>query len=166
MRDKLKVSVIIPTYDEEDSIGTTIREIPSKIIHEIIVIDISKDRTAEIAEKLGCKVFRQKGKGFGSAFRQGVDHSSGNIVVLMDADGSHNPKDIPKLLKKIKEGYDCILASRYTIESHSEDDTPIRSFGNWFMTTLVNLLFHINTTDSLFLYTAMRKDAYNKLKSR
>lgn len=159
----MKVSLIIPTYDEEDSITKTLKEVPREYINEIIVVDISTDRTAEIAEKLGCKVFRQQGRGFGGAFRQGVEHSSGDVVILMDADGSHNPKDIPKLLKKIKEGYDCVLASRYTIESHSEDDTPLRSFGNWLITNLVNLLFRINTTDSLFLYIAIKKDAYNKL---
>lgn len=160
----MKVSLVIPTYEEERSITRTIREVPKKYINEIIVIDLSSDRTAEIAKRLGCKVYRQKGRGFGSAFRQGVEHSSGDVIILMDADGSHNPKDIPKLLKKIKEGYDCVLGSRYTIESHSEDDTLLRSFGNWLITSLVNVSFHINTTDSLFLYTAIKKDAYNKLR--
>lgn len=160
----MKVSVVIPTYDEEDCIEKTINEMPKKYIDEIIIVDISSDKTAEIAKNLGCKVFRQRGKGFGSAFAEGVAHSKGDVVVLMDADGSHNPKDIPKLLNKLKEGYDCVLASRYTIESHSEDDTHLRSFGNWLITNFVNLLFRINTTDSLFLYTAIRKKSYNRLK--
>lgn len=162
----MKVSLVIPTYDEEDSIASTIAEVPKKYVDEIVIVDISSDRTAEIAKKLGCKVFRQQGRGFGSAFRQGVEHSTGDVVILMDADGSQDPRDIPKLIKKMKEGYDCALASRYTIESHSEDDTPLRSFGNWLITTLVNFLFRINTTDSLFLYTAIRKDAYNLLNLR
>jgi glycosyltransferase involved in cell wall biosynthesis len=161
---KQKISVIIPTYNEAGSIAKTIKEMPEGIIDEIVVVDLSTDGTFEIAQKLGCKVFKQRGMGFGSAFREGVEHSSGDIVILMDADGSHNPKDIPKLIKRINEGYDCVLASRYTIESHSEDDTLLRSFGNWMITNLVNFLFRVNTTDSLFLYTALRRKAYNKLK--
>jgi glycosyltransferase involved in cell wall biosynthesis len=160
----MRVSLVIPTLNEEKCIGRTLKEIPKGIIDEIIVVDKSNDRTAEIAKEFGCKVFRQERFGFGDAFRQGIKQSSGDVLVLMDSDGSHNPKDIPKLLKKIKEGYDCVLASRYTIESHSEDDTLVRSFGNWLITTFLNLLFHINTTDSLFLFTAIRKKAYDKLK--
>ena len=159
----MKVSLIIPTYNEEGSIEKTINEVPKKFIDEIIVVDLSYDKTAEIAKRLGCKVYRQKGIGFGNAFRQGVKHSSGKVIVLMDADGSQNPKDIPKLLERIRKGYDCVFASRYTIESHSEDDTLLRSFGNWLITTIVNIFFHINTTDALFLYTAITRDAYNKL---
>ena len=161
---KPKISLVIPTYNEAGSIANTIKEVPKGVVDEIVVVDISDDGTDEIARKLGCRVFRQKGRGFGGAFRQGVEHSRGEIIVLMDADGSHNPEDIPKLIARIKGGYDCVLASRYTIESHSEDDTLLRSFGNWMITNLVNFLFHINTTDSLFLYTAIRKDAYRKLK--
>lgn len=161
---KPKISLVIPTYNEAGSIANTIKEVPKGAVDEIVVVDLSDDGTDEIARKLGCRVFRQKGRGFGGAFRQGVEHSKGNIIVLMDADGSHNPNDIPKLIKRINEGYDCVLASRYTIESYSEDDTLLRSFGNWMITTLVNVLFHINTTDSLFMYTALKRDAYKKLK--
>jgi len=159
----MKVSLVIPTYNEEKCIERIIKEIPKKIVHEIIIVDLSTDATAKLAKKLGCKVLRQRGRGFGNAFRQGVEYSSGDVIILMDADGSHNPKDIPKLLDRIKQGYDCVLASRYTIESHSEDDTLLRSFGNWLITIIVNILFRIQTSDSLFLYIAITRNAYNKL---
>jgi len=163
----MKVSIVIPTYNEEECIARTIKEIPKNAIDEIIIVDISTDKTAEIARKLGCKVYRQKGVvGLGGAFRQGAEHASGDVMIFMGAGGNHNPKDIPKLLKKLKEGYDSVLFSRYTLESYSEDDTMLRSFGNWFITTLVNLLFHINTTDSLYNFVAIRKKAHDKLKLR
>ena len=62
----MKVSLVIPTYNEEESIEKTINEIPKKFIDEVIVVDLSSDRTAEIAKGLGCKVYRQKGRGFGN----------------------------------------------------------------------------------------------------
>lgn len=162
----MKVSVVIPTYDEEESIGKTVREIPRKYIDEIIVVDKSTDKTAEIARKLGCRVLRQEGKGFGNALKQGIKHVSGNVVLIMDADGSQNPKNIPTLLARIKEGYDYVLASRYTVGSHSEDDTLLRSFGNRLITSFFNLMFHVNTSDSIFLFTAVKKKEYDKLNVR
>ncbi|MBN1384055.1 MAG: glycosyltransferase family 2 protein [Elusimicrobia bacterium] len=160
----MKVSVIIPTLEEAGCIGKLLSEIPKDIIDEIIVVDgHSKDGTADIVRNMGHKVIMQEGHGYGGAFIQGVNASAGDVVVLMDADGSQNPKDISKLLKKLNEGYDCVFASRYTIESHSEDDTLVRSFGNWLITLLVNVLFHVRTSDSLFLFTAIRKDIFYKL---
>lgn len=161
----MKVSLIIPTYNEEGSIEKTISEIPKNNVDEVVLIDISTDRTPEIAKRLGCKVYRQKGRvGLGRAIRQGAKYASGDVLITMGAGGNHNPKDISKLLKRLKEGYDCVLASRYTIESHSEDDTRLRSFGNWLITSLVNALFHINTTDSLYNFLAIRKKAQDHLK--
>lgn len=166
MANKLKVTVVIPTYDEEGSIEKTITEIPRKYIDEIIVVDRSSDRTAQIAKRLGCRVLRQQGKGFGNALRQGIENASGDIVLIMDADGSQNPRDIPMLINRVREGYDYVLASRYTVGSHSEDDTLLRSFGNWLITWTFNRMFHVNTSDSIFLFTAVRKKEYERLNLR
>lgn len=163
----MKVSVVIPTLDEAGCIGKLLSEIPKDIVDEIIVVDgHSTDGTAEIVRKLGHRVIMQDGQGYGGAFIQGVQASAGDTVVLMDADGSQNPQDIPKLIKKLNEGYDCVFASRYTIESHSEDDTLVRSFGNWLITLLVNILFHVRTSDTLFLFAAIKKDVFYKLDTR
>lgn len=160
----MKISAVIPTLEEAGCIEKVLSEIPKDIVDEIIVVDgYSKDGTADIVRKLGYKVLMQEGQGYGNAFIQGAKAAGGDVVVLMDADGSQDPKDIPKLIKKLNEGYDCVFASRYTIESHSEDDTFVRSFGNWLITLLVNVLFHIHTSDSLFLFIAIRKHVFLKL---
>ena len=160
----MKVSVVIATLKEAGCIERVIKEIPEDAVDEIVVVDAhSPDGTAEIAGKLGCRVIMQKGKGYGLGFRQGIENAAGDVVVLMDGDGSHNPGDIRKLIDKINEGYDCVFASRYTQESHSEDDTIVRSFGNWLITGMVNILFNFKTSDSLFLFTAFRKDVFSKV---
>lgn len=163
----MKVSLIIPTLNEANCIGQVLKELPKDCLHEILIIDgHSTDGTAEIVKNLGYRVITQEGKGFGDAFACGARHSTGDILILMDGDGSHNPADIPKLLAKYKEGYDYVMASRYLPESHSEDDTVVRSFGNWFFTKLVNLLHGLNVSDSLYLFTAIDRNLYELLDIR
>jgi len=164
MENKMKVSLIIPTFNEAENIERVIGEIPKNIVDEIIVVDCSTDGTADIVKKLGYKLVIQKRKGFGRAFIEGIENSSGDVIIIMDADGSQNPKDLIRLIEGINKGYDCVFATRYTKESHSEDDTLLRSFGNWLITTLVNVLFHMKTSDSLFFYAALKKEVVDKLK--
>lgn len=168
----MKVSVIIPSLNEAASIGKVIDEIkalPRGTVAEIIVVDgDSPDGTAKIAQEHGARVIRQTGRGYGAAFIEGIKNSKGEVVVLMDADGSHDPKDIPLMLDKIRDGYDYVMASRYAPGARSEDDWLIRYIGNKFFTWLTNLLHGTKVTDSLYLYTAIKKDKLDEveLKSR
>ncbi len=158
----MKVSLIIPTLNEADCIAKTLSEIPSEVVDEVIVVDgHSQDGTAEIVRQRGYKVILQKSKGYGAAFAEGVETASGDIIVLMDADGSHNPADIIKLVEKVNEGYDYVMAIRYAPGSRSHDDTRIRHIGNMFFTFLVNLIYKIYIADALYLFTAVRKDKFH-----
>lgn len=164
----MKVSLIIPTKDESGVIGSVLKEVPRNIIDEIIIIDgHSADTTEEEAKaqlRLGKdKFILQKKKGFGSALLQAFKIAKGGVVVIMNADGSHNPKDIPALLKKIGQGYEYVMASRYIKEGRSDDDTIVRFIGNRTLTFLTNLLYGVNVTDSLFFYTAITRKGFNKL---
>jgi|TARA_B100002003_G_C14119929_1_gene538620 glycosyltransferase involved in cell wall biosynthesis len=162
----MTVSVVIPTLNEVKNIKQILSEMPS-IVGEVIFVDgHSKDGTQDVIKETKAKLIVQKSKGFGGAFMEGAKAAKGDIIVMMDADGSHNPADIPKLVDKVKEGHDCAFASRYTMHSYSEDDTILRSFGNWLITKLTNILFNMRTTDSLFMYAAFKKPAYEHLKMK
>lgn len=109
-------------------------------------------------------MYTQPYKGYGDAFDYGVSLTKGDVVILMDADGSHNPADIPRLLKKLDEGYDIVLGSRYMKRAGSGDDTLIRWFGNWFFTKLTNLVWRMGVSDSLYLYTAVRREVIERME--
>ncbi len=164
----MKISLIIPTKNEAGAIGRVLREIPKKLIHEIIVIDgHSTDNTAKevkaLLRKGKDKFILQKRKGFGSALQQAFKVASGNVLIIMNADGSHNPKNIPALLKKIEEGYTYVMASRYLKGGGSDDDTIVRSIGNRVFTFLTNLIHKTNVTDSLYFFTTIKRRDLKKL---
>ncbi len=164
----LKVSLLIPTRNEEGCIGRVLKEVPRDVVDEVVVIDgHSTDRTAEeVKENLRPedKFVVQKGKGYGAAFIEGFDIATGDVLIMMDADGSHNPADIPKLVERVRRGGEYVMASRYAPGGHSEDDTVIRWFGNRMFTLMTNMIHGTRVTDSLYLFTAVTRDGLKKLK--
>lgn len=167
MINKKKVSVIIPARNEQGCIGKLIKEIPRPLVDEIIVIDgHSEDKTKQEAKDAGAKVFLQKGRGYGGGVQQGVKKASGDIFVFLDADGSMNPKYIPSLLKKVEEGYEYVMGSRYIGGLKSEDDTIIRLLGNKIFTWLTNIIHGTKVTDSLYTYNAIPRHAFLKIKAK
>lgn len=163
----MKVSLVIPVRNEEANIGRLLKEEPKNLLDEIIVVDgKSTDKTVAVCKanlRKSDRVIIQKGMGYGAAIKEGFDAAKGDVVIVMDADGSHNPADIPFLIKKVQEGYDYVMASRYAVGGKSEDDTFIRWFGNQLFTRLTNLIHGTRVTDSLYLFTAIRKDGLKKL---
>lgn len=166
---KKTVAVIIPSRNEQGCIGKLIKEIPQKLVDEIIVIDgHSTDDTRKEAKLASrkTKVFLQKGYGYGAAVQQGAKLAKSKVLIFMDADGSMNPKTIPLMLRKIDEGYEYVMGSRYINNLKSEDDTIIRYIGNRFFTWLTNLIHGTSVTDSLYTYNAIPKRAFLKIKAR
>jgi len=107
----MKISVIIPIKNEP-LINELIEEVHKNLRdyeHEIIIIDKS-DKKPEI---VGAKLFLQKSNGLGNAIIEGFDYTTGDTIITMDGDFSHNPKDLPRILRKIEEGYDIVIGSRY-----------------------------------------------------
>lgn len=161
-----KVSVIIPCLNEVGSIEAVLNDIPKDVVDEVLIADGgSKDGTIELVTKLGYRVITQEKKGFGAAIANGFKQAQGDIVMVLNADGSQDPKDISKLLAKIDEGYDLVLASRYLPGGGSEEDTLVHKFGNKMFTFLCNVFYGVGTTDVLYFFLAARKEIFKKVKT-
>ncbi|OGD56204.1 hypothetical protein A2V71_03305 [Candidatus Berkelbacteria bacterium RBG_13_40_8] len=144
--------MVIPAKNEEKTM-VRIVEAVKKYADEIIVIDgHSKDRTREIAKSQGAIVFLDKGKGKGEAIRMGIKKAKGEITVFIDADLSHDPRDIPKLLQPIRQGKaDLVIGSRRlggSDELFGDLDKFIRETGSQIINLGINYFFKVRITDS------------------
>lgn len=161
------VSLIIATYNEEESLGYVLDEIKDLNIGETIVIDKSStDNTKDIAENYDVKFITQTREGWGGAVKEAIELSSKEYITYMDGDGSYNPKALQEMKNLIKD-LDAVFCSRYKDGTKSPDDTFIRALGNKFFTGLVRFRFGCNITDSLFFYPMFKRDILNfiELKS-
>ena len=161
---KSKVSIIIPTLNEERNLPIVLRDLKKlDFIDEIIIVDgYSKDKTVKIAKKFGCKIIYDN-KGKGSALKVGMNAAKGNIVVNMDADCSMTANEILLLKAGIEAGYDVCMGSRFIQGGGTEDMPFLRKFGNKFFVFLVNLFWGMNYSDLCYGYRAFRKNIIKKL---
>ena len=162
-----KISIVIPTLDEEDTIAEMI-EGCKPYGDEVLVVDgHSRDRTREVAESLGVKVILDNRKGKGEALRHVVNFVNGNIIVFIDADGSHDPKDIPKLVEPIiKDEADHVSGSRLiggSSELHGGFDECFRLMGSSFITACINWRFKVKLSESQNGFRAIKTDVFKQL---
>ncbi|HLD07276.1 MAG TPA: glycosyltransferase family 2 protein [Candidatus Nanoarchaeia archaeon] len=157
------VSIVIPAYNEEETIGMvlddlfkTLKRMKGYHFETIVVDNNSTDKTAAIAKQKGAAVLHEQKKGKGNALKAGFAGTRGDMIIMMDADYSHRPEDIPFFLKKIEGGNGLVIGSRIT--GGSEEYTSIRSFGNIMLTAAFTTLFGISFTDVLNGYKAFRKE--------
>ncbi len=156
-------SLIIATYNEEESLSFVLEEIQNYNLGEIIIVDgNSTDKTEQIANKFNTKFFTQSKKGWGNAVREAIDEASCEYIVYMDGDGSYNPNAILEMKSLIGQ-YDIVFSSRYKGGTKSPDDTPIRALGNMIFTFLVKLLFKCEITDALFFYPLSKKSVLKSM---
>ncbi len=160
----MRVTLLIPARNEADCIGTVLADVDPAVVDEVIVVDgHSTDGTPELVREMGFTVIPQEGLGYGLAVRTGVRHASGDVITMVDADGSYRLEDLPLLLQCLEGGFDIAYGSRYLPGSGSADDTPIRYAGNMIFTKLLRLLHGVKISDSLFLYVAARKEVFEAL---
>lgn len=132
------VSVIIPAYNEEESIAEVVKKVfKHKEIFEVLVCDDgSSDNTANEAQKAGAKVLKHPYNiGNGAAVKNGLRHAKGKFVLLMDADLQHPPEEIANMIKYIDK-YDMVIGSRTSSSSVSK----FRTFGNWILIKIAEFL--------------------------
>ena len=166
-KEESKISIVIPTLDEEDTVAEII-EGCKPYGDEILVVDgHSRDRTREVAESLGVKVILDNRKGKGEALRHVVNFVNGNIIVFIDADGSHDPKDIPKLVEPIiKDEADHVSGSRLiggSSELHGGFDECFRLMGSSFITACINWRFKVKLSESQNGFRAIKTDVIKQL---
>lgn len=164
-----RVDVIIPTLNEEKNIEDVICRLKMVGCHNILVVDgNSHDKTIEHARRLGAQVVIQNGKGKGGALRQAFEDGciDGDVVIIMDADGSMDPKEVPSFTEALKSGVDIVKGSRFLPRGDSADLTPLRRVGNKILVEILNLLCLTNYTDLCYGYMAFRREALTKLSWR
>mgnify|MGYP001234235777 CR=1 FL=1 len=160
----MKVTLFIPTLNEISGLKNIMPRIKKEWVDEVIVVDgNSTDGTVEYFESQGYTVLQQKKPGTINAWWQGFDAATGDVIIPFSPDGNSIPEDIPKLVDKIGEGFDMVIASRYKNNARSYDDNWFTAFGNKMFTEMVNVLFHANYTDTLVMYRAFRKELLNTL---
>lgn len=159
-----RISVIIPAFNEEQSIGLVLDDLPQNLIHEIIVVDNnSTDNTAQVARGKGAKVVEEKRRGYGSACLKGITElGHPDIVVFLDGDFSDYPEEIVKLVQPIEsDEMDFVLGSRMIIPESRAALLPQSRYGNQLAVFLIRLFFRHKYTD-LGPFRAIR---YDSLKS-
>jgi len=114
------------------------------------------DGTAEYARECGYVVHVQKEPGIRQGYNEVLPLIEGDVVITFSPDGNSIPSLIPELIRKMHEGYDMVIASRYLGDAKSEDDDIVTRFGNWLFTNTVNTLFRSNYTDVMVIYRAYR----------
>jgi glycosyltransferase involved in cell wall biosynthesis len=163
------ISVVIPAYNEEKTIGNVISETISvmeslKLPYEIIVVDDgSTDDTGQIAGRYKATVLSNgKNQGKGYALRKGFQHAQGNIIVTIDSDGAHRPKEIPDLVHPLLNGFDIVSGSRFL--GRGRDSTSrLNLLGNFLFNITIMILTRKLVTDSQTGFRAFKKEFLQKI---
>ena len=153
---RTKVTVVIPAMNEEKNIGPVLEELPEGL-HEVILVDgNSSDNTIDAARRAYPKirVASQRGRGKGDALRTGFAAVTGNLVVMLDADGSADPAEIPRFVAALEAGADFAKGSRFLDGGGSADITGMRKAGNACLSGTANLLHGTRFTDLCYGYNA------------
>jgi glycosyltransferase involved in cell wall biosynthesis len=163
----LRVTVVVPARDEEGLIGEIVDSV-RPYADEVLVVDgHSRDRTRAIALEHGARVIQDNGRGKGEALRIAIEQATHEIVVFIDADGSHEPRDIPALVGPIKAGEaDLVIGSRGkggSDELHGTFEQFIRYGGSQLITLAINYRWNVRLTDSQNGFRAIRRDVASKL---
>jgi glycosyltransferase involved in cell wall biosynthesis len=150
------VSVVIPALNEEQNLPYVFAKLPAEITEVIVVDGGSVDRTVEVALELrpDAKIVQQTRTGKGNALACGFAACTGDIIVMIDADGSTDPAEIPLFVAELVAGADFVKGSRFAKGGHSHDITRLRKLGNDGLNLVVNVLFGTKFTDLCYGYNA------------
>ena len=160
----MKTTLLAMTLNEIDGMKAIMPSVDRSWVDQIIVVDGgSTDGTVEWARENGYEVYIQKKKGFRHAYMEVWPHVKGDVVITFSPDGNSIPELIPKLIEKMRKGYDMVIASRYLGDAKSQDDDWITGFGNWLFTHTVNMLHCGHYTDVMVIYRIYKKSIAKEL---
>ena len=169
----MKISIIIPCYNEETTIGKIVKKINDLNFSDleiIIIDDFSTDTTRkilkeEIKEKVSKIIFNEKNYGKGFCIKEGIKVSTGDIIIIQDADLEYEPSDYPKLINPIIDGYaDVVYGSRFKSTEITRVLFFWHTFGNKILTFLSNCFTNLNLTDMEVCYKAFSSKIIKEIK--
>ena len=158
-RTELSITLLVPTRNEELNVPWVLERVP-ECVDEIIIVDSSSDGTVDAARRVrpDVRVLTPNASGKGVALRLGFEAATCDVVVMIDADGSMNPREIPMFVAAIYGGFDFVKGSRYMAGGGSEDLTWTRRWGNFALVKMVNLAYRSALSDLCYGYIAVRRD--------
>lgn len=157
----MKISVVLPAKDEARTVGATVQGILAVVpgAEVIVVNDGSVDQTVATAERAGAKVVHHPySKGNGAAIKTGSRAAAGDVIVFMDADGQHDPADIPRLLARLDQGYDMVVGARQKGSQASVG----RGVANGFYNRLASYMTGHKVADLTSGFRAVRADKFRE----
>jgi glycosyltransferase involved in cell wall biosynthesis len=171
-REEFSVSVVIPVFNEELTIGDIVARTRStleqfRLPYEVLVIDDgSVDRSAEISQASEAHVLREAHQGKGHALRLGFERAKGDVIVTLDSDGSHQPEEIPLILRSMMENkVDFVIGSRFFDTDVNNAKIPdVNRIGNRMFSDLIRLFTGVKISDSQSGFRAIRSSVIKKMR--
>jgi hypothetical protein len=161
-----RVSVVIPAKNEAGNIGWVLEQLPD-VVDEVVLVDgHSTDGTVEVARRVrpDIVVVQDGQPGKGAALRVGVRAATGEDIVMLDADGSMDPRELERFLVQLRAGNDLVKGSRFLPGAGTADMTPLRDLGNRCLLAIANVLFSCSNTDLCYGYAAFTREAFERLE--
>ena len=164
----LTISVIIPTKNEARNIGWVLERL-DELVDEVVIIDgLSTDDTVDVVRAIrpDARIILHPVPGKGEAVRAGLAAATGDLVVMLDADGSMDPGEIERFLRALADGADFAKGSRFLPGGGTTDMTWLRAFGNGVLVRLTNLLLGTSYSELCYGYMAFRRSRLPELQLR
>ena len=160
----MKVTLLIPTLNEEVGMRTVMPKVDRSLFHQILVVDgKSKDKTVDVAREMGYDVVIQETPGIRGAYMDALPHITGDAILTFSPDGNSIPELLKSCIDKFLEGYDMVIVSRYAPGAKSYDDDAVTGFGNWLFTNSINFFHRAKYTDAMVIYRIYHKKLIQEL---
>lgn len=163
-------ALAILTLNEIEGVRAIYEKIPFSAVDEVLVVDGgSVDGTIEFFKDRGIRVIIQEARGRGEAFKIAQKETKADTLIFFSPDGNEDPADIPRLIDKIREGYDMVIASRFKKGGHNEEDEillPWRAWANRVFSLLANIFWNRGQyiTDTINGFRGVTKQAFDRMK--